>query len=112
MLINVFAFFLRFVPDFGSNFFLGDKNTSNPTWPGKSGGGPSSSGSGHSGGVRRLRSEDCTKKFTKYTWNRNGAPCFGWSLGLVLWDWNSKIEVVEGFQVYITHVGFQLSLLF
>ncbi len=28
------------------------------------------------------------------TWNPNGAPCFDWSLGLVLGGWPSKIEVI------------------
>ena len=40
-----------------------------------------------------------------HTWNPNEAPCFDWSLGLVLGGWPSKIEViwvpVPGIHTYI-----------
>ena len=38
------------------------------------------------------------------TWNPNGAPCFAWSLGLVLEGSTPKIEDVHRFQVLIVGV--------
>ena len=39
-----------------------------------------------------------------FTWNPNGAPCFDWSLGLVLGGWPSKIEVIWVPGISIIHI--------